>query len=211
MDPKDDMKTDLLKSFHEQFATNQNHDQTLFIQFISAVLVVVVGYGIIYSGTTSQAQFYDVSRDADGDIQSYAVIHLLGTYAISQAVLVLLGSLIMNTGYTLRRDQKVVYNIRKHYLGDSLHTQIFGTKSFNPSGKKLIYNSFLPGFNLIFVSFIYFMQATLFVSIVVALRHMDNLTLNCWGWRFMYLFSVLPLLVSAKYVHHYYNKYKKNN
>jgi hypothetical protein len=208
-DQKKEMQTNVLKSFYEQFATNQNHHQSLFIQIISAVLVVIIGYGIIYANTSSQAKIFDVTRHSDGNIVSYSIVHLIGTYAIAEFILVLLGSLILNIGYSFRRDQKVNFNIRKYYLGEDLYLKMFGDKSFDPTGKKLIFNSFLPGFNLIFVSFIYFLQIILLVSLFVAINNWQNFTFGLWTKIIIYILILLPILLSAKYLHHYFSKYKK--
>ena len=81
---------------------------------MSTVLVIVVGYGIVYSNTLSKSLLYDVIKNTDGNIISYSIMHLTGTYFISQIVLVLLVSLILNIGYRFRRDQKVNYELRKH-------------------------------------------------------------------------------------------------
>src|SRR4051812_39468995 len=97
---------ELLKSFHEQFAGNQNHHQTLFIQFISAVFVVIIGYVFVYTNTSIDASFFSSTRDkVTGEhITSYAIIHLIGSYFLAQIILTLLCSLTMNIGYGFRRD-----------------------------------------------------------------------------------------------------------
>lgn len=206
---KEEMQKDLLKSFHEQFALNQNHHQTIFIQFISAVLVVIIGYGIVYSNTTVEAKLLDLTKDAANKTQSYSVLHLVGTFFISEFILVLLASLILNIGYSFRRDQKVIYNIRQYYLENELYKTIFEEKSFNPMNKKLIFNSFLPGFNLIFVCFIYFLQILLLASLIIAIENIKSISFTFWGRIGFYCLIVSPILLSARYLQHYFKKYKK--
>ena len=210
---KSEIQVDVLKTFHNQFALNQNHHQALFIQFISAVFIVVIGYGIIYSNTVSTANLFDAIRNDQGEIISYSAIHLLGTYFVSQIVLILLGSLILNIGYSFRRDQKVNYEIRKRFLNKKLYQEVFGERSFNPSNKGLIFNSFLPGFNLIFVSFIYFLQLVLLTSIFIASCYIEIFHCTFYSNVVKSIITIVlliaPILLSARYLQHYYHKYKK--
>ncbi|MFN8289483.1 MAG: hypothetical protein U0U70_04455 [Chitinophagaceae bacterium] len=46
------------KSFLNQFAENQNHNQRLFIQFLSSVLIVITAYAYVYTNTTSSDGTY---------------------------------------------------------------------------------------------------------------------------------------------------------
>lgn len=39
---------DIVKSFHEQFAQNQNHHQALFVQALAVLVTVLVGFGYVY-------------------------------------------------------------------------------------------------------------------------------------------------------------------
>ena len=77
----DSVQEDLLRSFHEQFSSNQNHHQSIL-------------------------------RDAQGNLASYSIVHLILTYVVVEFVLVLLGSLVFIV-FSFRRDQKVVFNIRQ--------------------------------------------------------------------------------------------------
>ena len=204
---KEKNKDELLKSFHEQFAQNQNHHQTVFIQFISAVFVVIVGYGFVYTNTLCDADFYYVTKDDSNNIVSYAIIHLMGSFFIAELILILLCILILNIGYGFRRDQNVNYKIRKHYLSDTDYDNFFGKNSFNPQNKGLI--SFLPGFNLIFVIFILILQIFLIFSLIVALRHFDNFSLNIWDRWLLLLGIITPLVISILMLFIYYKKYSK--
>jgi len=69
-------------------------------------------------------------------------------------------------------------------------------------------NSFLPGFNLIFVVFIYFLQIAVLASILIVLFFLQ-LDLTFWEAAGIYVLIALPILFSAKYLRHYYKKYKK--
>jgi hypothetical protein len=42
---------DIARSFHEQFAQNQNHHQVLFVQVLAVLVTVLVGFGYVYIRT----------------------------------------------------------------------------------------------------------------------------------------------------------------
>lgn len=203
-------KDELLKSFHQQFAENQNHHQTVFIQFISAVFIVIVGYALVYTNTSSDAGIFNMTRDKDQNIVSYAIIHLIGSFFIAELTLTLLCILLLNIGYGFRRDQNVIYNIRKLYISDDAeYKKIFGEKSFNPTGKKLF--SYLPEFNLIFVIFMIVLHVLLIVSLFYALCHFNNFRLSlCEHWlshSLLIMSFFLPLGISILAYWKYYKKY----
>ncbi len=213
--PEPETKDELLKSFHQQFAENQNHHQVVFIQFISAVFVVIIGYVFVYTNTSSDAMFFNVTRDnVTGEhIISYSISDLIGSYFLAQIILTLLCSLTMNIGYGYRRDQNVNYNIRKYYIEETIYTNIFGTKSFNPTKKRLL--DFLPEFNSIFVNAILIIQVFFIISIIYALCEFDNfkfyLTDNwhCLEDSILIMLLVSPLLISLNLYGVFYRKYKK--
>jgi hypothetical protein len=45
---------DIAKSFHEQFAQNQNHHQVLYVQVLAVLVTVLVGFGYVYIRTKPQ-------------------------------------------------------------------------------------------------------------------------------------------------------------
>jgi len=206
-----DTKNELLKSFHEQFAENQNHHQTVFTQFISAVFVVVVGYAIVYTNISSKADFFNVIRDGDLKIISYSIIHLIGSFFVAELILTLLCALVLNIGYGFRRDQNVNYKIRMRFMKKKEYEYIFGEKSFNPTNKKLM--SYLPGYNLIFVSFILLLHILLVFSLFYALVNFDNFTFSIYNHWFAHgllsLLIILPFGISICLFRQYYIKYKK--
>jgi len=109
MDPQDE----LLISFHRQFAENQNYHQRLFIQFVAAVFVVLVGYAMVYTKTGPNASFFTVSKNHNREIVEYSVVHLIEAYFAAQIILCLMIGLVANTGYNFRRDQMVNFRIRR--------------------------------------------------------------------------------------------------
>jgi hypothetical protein len=200
--------TELLNSFHEQFAENQNHHQTVFIQFISAVIVVIVGYAIVYTNTEQNADFY-FAKKAGHDIESYAIIHLIGSFLTAANILGLVSVLTINIGYGFRRDQKVNYNIRMQYLGEAKYMEIFGDKSFNPTGKS--FWKYLPEFNMIFTASIVIIQLYLIFSVFYALQHFKDFAINLLenpiSQGLLILFIVAPVVCTILFYKRYYTKY----
>jgi hypothetical protein len=182
-----DFKFELLKSFHDQFAENQNHHQALLIKFISAIAVVVVGYAIVYS-----AKSKDILpiMPVDGK-NAYSFTVLYFSNFLSQLVIWLLNCVNINIGYGFRRDQKVVANIRQKYLQDD-YSEVFGRLAFRADSKS--FHDYLPNFNTIFYLFCIAIQAVLYMSIFFV----ENYLL-------LDILLLLPILLSlATYILYYY-------
>jgi hypothetical protein len=197
-------KFELLSSFHQQFAENQNHLQTVFIQFISAVLVVLVGYGFVYTNMTAQAKFADLVKEGSV-LKSYDILDLFGSYLIAQTILGLLVTLTANIGYSFRRDQFVNFNIRHHYLDKKEYEAIFGIRSYDPRGKWL--GNYLPEFNRMFIFAIYIIQLILFWSILTWLYSYGNFSFFGAHWCITF-FIFFPQVWSVYVYLLYYHKYK---
>lgn len=208
-------KGELLKSFHEQFAQNQNHHQTVFIQFISAVIVVIVGYALVFANTSSDAKIFDVTRDVNLKVTSYAIIHLFGSFFAAEFILTLLCIVLLNIGYGYRRDQNVIDKIRIFYMGENEHKIIFGVnerKPFKATDKNFC--NYLPDFNFIFITFIFTLQLLLITSLFYAINHFVNFNLSLADNWFLHgllvVLIILPIIISGYSFGHYYRKYKKN-
>lgn len=196
----------LLTSFNEQFATNQNHGQVIFIQFLSAILVVLIGYGYIYANTAQTADVWDVMRDPGSrkDIISYGLIHLFGTLLISELILILLATVVLNIGYSFRRDQLVIFKLRKKALGKD-YQGIFGTMSFDPRG--LSFWDFLPEFNRMFFYGIFILQVSLLFSFYIAFGRASCWEFFSWGSLAIYPLSFFTILWTIWLYSNYYKKY----
>jgi len=205
-DTKEKLDEKLLVSFNEQFATNQNHGQLIFIQFLSAILVVLVGYGYVYANTAQTADIWVVAHDPRSakDITSYALIDLFGAFLISELILTLLATVVLNIGYSFRRDQLVIYKLRKKALGEH-YQDTFGSASFDPRGQN--FWDFLPEFNRMFFFGICVLQIFLLVSFFVALGR------ACYWPGFapwpicLYVISVAPFIWTCWLYSNYYKKY----
>lgn len=130
----------LVKSFHEQFAQNQNHHQSLFIQTLAILLSVLIGYGYLYI------------RIGDGGKEINITIETLYTYqVIAMALLSIAIALISNMALGFRRDQLMAANIRLRsgvMTRGSNDNYFFG--SFNPQSKTDRF-TWMPEFHKIFL------------------------------------------------------------
>ena len=204
-DPKEEIAGKLVTSFYDQFALNQNHGQVIFIQFLSAILAVLIGYGYVYVNTTSLAPVYEIKRkQATLLLDSYAIIHLTGTYFVVSLILTLLATVVCNIGYGFRRDQNVIVNIRKAYLQDN-YLPLFGQASFTASEKNVV--DFLPEFNRMFVFGIFTLQLLIYASFLYAALHFKNAPYFGWCPALVHFLYVFPVLWTVFIYLNYYKKY----
>ncbi|NOT50038.1 MAG: hypothetical protein HOP10_02030 [Chitinophagaceae bacterium] len=190
---KDRNSFEVAKSFLVQFSQNTNHNQSLFIQFLASVIIVLIGYAFVYSNTSGHSSYrhsnttvisypdslrilppiearpFESIKNENGDILTYGLIHLVIIYLFAQMVLIILGILNLHIGYSFRRDQVSVNKIRADYLGDEKHKKYF----YHYSGlNKKIYN-YLPNFNSILFGGIFIIQILLYISIFVFFDSFD--------------------------------------
>ncbi|MFN8285817.1 MAG: hypothetical protein U0V74_03635 [Chitinophagales bacterium] len=212
MDAKDrttELNKEILTAFNEQFALVQHQNQTVFIQVLSAAAVVFTGFAFILTNVTTQAEVFNAIRDSKGVIVSYSLIQLIFAYGVLQAILVALTALILNIGYSYRRDQRVVYNIRKKLLGNDFE-KIFGTKNYKGHDKGPF--RFLPNFNFVLFNSMLLLQLGAVIILFVVLGWAQNeVAERIWIKVPLYALIIAPPLISLTfYFDYYYNKYVKN-
>lgn len=100
---KDDeqRRFELLLSFHQQFAENQNHHQNVLFKLITVLVTVIVGYGYILHG-------HNVKPGYDNKELVFALI-------IAEFLLIIGFAVVCNMAYGFRRDQLVNFKIRNKY------------------------------------------------------------------------------------------------
>jgi hypothetical protein len=158
---------------------------------------------------------FEIQKTCDTQVLiSYSILHLFGTYYVAELILTLLATVVLNVGYGFRRDQKVIKNIRKKYLKND-YRKIFGSASFDPSGKNLM--DYLPEFNRMFVFGIFTLQILLHISFCIALNRFIYWPSFGWwsilgpgfGWWGVteYVILVFPLLWTVFVYLNYYKKY----
>lgn len=96
------MKDELLKSFHEQFADNQNHHQEIFLQVISVIVTAVIGFGYVF---TNGGELDENKINPSEHILSIALV-------LAKVLLTFGFAVLINMGLGYRRDQFVIARIR---------------------------------------------------------------------------------------------------
>lgn len=196
----------ILLDLHNQFANNQNHHQSVFTQFLIALLSLFAGYGYVYIHTSGEvsACCQQLIINSVG-VEYYSPTILLLTSAVVLAVLALLNVLLLNLGYSFRRDQHVNKKIREKFLDKSEYESTFG-ELYNSDNK--LYTDFLPNFYAIFFWFIFGFQV--FILIITASRVLGTLeSEKCCNCLLLLLDLSLTILSITLYIKTYM-KYENN-
>lgn len=108
----------LLLDFHNQFTESFNEHQKLFVEILAAVFALFVGYGYVLDKTLNQSI---------NDMCDYRLLVIV-TIAICIIVSFLIVVLI-SQGRGIRRTEKIITNIRNHFLDSNSglsREEIFG-------------------------------------------------------------------------------------
>lgn len=203
-------KQDLVKSFHEQFAVNQNNHQSAFIQFLSIILSALFGFGY------ALLNFENDKSELNIELFEFTAIFL-----IVELVLVLGLALVMNYAYGFRRDQFVNTKIREKagiiedyensYLAvfpNSFNHQ----KTFNKLDKRNYFN-WQPNFHIIFTFVFIAIQIAIFLVYLLKICK-ENLICNCEPIDFpslivFVLCIISTIVISFIILKKYFNKIEK--
>jgi len=192
---------ELLNTLHSQFAENQNHHQGIFIKFLIALFTVFGIFGYVYTHTSSEISATQTVVGKINDIELYTLTTLLITSVIMLAILTLLIAIILNLGYSFRRDQHINKKIRLKYLNGE-YENIFG-KLYNSDNKNIC--DFLPDFYKIFYWFILGFQIIIFFTTCCKdkILQFEN---NCFAFLILLLdFSLILVSVCLYFLT--YRKY----
>lgn len=177
--PNSDKQFELYKQLHEQFANNDNNKTNNVISFIAAIFVVFGGYGVSIIGED-------------------CFVILLSTFA-SQSFLLLLSILCLYFGYSTRRDQLIIFTIRKKY------DVILPYKNpFCSDEERKIYN-FLPDYyNIIFYACLFFIIAITIISFFKFIICHDSTYI-----LLLFIFLAIELCLFYEFCDFYYKKYEE--
>ena len=185
---------DIVKSFHEQFAQNQNHHQNLFIQTLVILLTVLIGYGYVYVRVGS------IESDLNVTIETLYAYQVIALFLLSTAI-----ALISNMALGFRRDQLMAANIRirtKVMTLNSNDNYFFGT--FNPQGKtKFIL--WMPEFHIIF-----FISLIIMKSLLVVITYQYNIDVlgeSFYDCRIFIYISTVSFIVDIIVTIYYWTKW----
>jgi len=182
---------------HQQYAENDNNRIGVFTSFIIGIIALFGLYGYVFVNTNSREYWNFNSLE-----------YLLMSF-ITIGILFFLALLALYFGYSLRRDQIIINNIRKNrYKDDEKMKKIF-KKLYNPHDKD--YFNFLPDFYNLF--FWLFFSSEIFLHITAILKIIEIeksgiLISKCIVFSFFLfhiVFIALTLIIRCCYL----NKYKK--
>ena len=176
---------EIVKSFHEQFAQNQNHHQNLFLQVLAVLLTVLGGFGYLYIRVGVN------SKDLNVTIETIYVFLALASYLLSLSI-----ALISNMALGFRRDQLVACNIRvkSGVMAKNTDTEDDGyfIKEFNPVGKTR-YLLWMPEFHVIFFASLLVVKMLLFSSLLFS---SNFFVVFSWDLNTLIKISIVMVVIS---------------
>lgn len=125
MSLNEDLKRELIKDFHTQFAQNQNHHQALMVQFFAGFIALLV----VYAYATLNVVTYLKKAARSAGIGNIEEIIKTNKFIISEEfyfkfsiilsyMFVFIFLYICQVAYAYRRDLKVVREIREKYCNE---------------------------------------------------------------------------------------------
>ena len=184
---KDEQRFELEKHLHEQYAINTNAHTASFITFVVALLVLFGAFGYVYAHTLNvwSGSEYDQLTSIDSGyvlvpVQSnglemaipqkdlFTLDQFLWLALVVSGVLCFLACLSLQIGFTHRRDQVIIQEIRESHQ--------FRTK-YEPAIDK-VKKDFIPDFYQLF--FLLFVVAQIFVFLATLLKVSFSCACSCW-------------------------------
>lgn len=166
---KEDLQTnekcpafELAKQLHQQYAELDSNRATYIVSFISALAIVFGGYGYVIT------HLYDMQN---------AMFILLISTLLCCSVLLLITCITLFQGYALRRDQLIVYRIRKKVFPEDLYENIFGNIAYNPL--KCTKKDFIPNVYNMKANCLFCINIGLLVSSIVLTYLYGNTSYSC--------------------------------
>lgn len=208
-------KEDLIKSFHQQFAENQNNHQSGFIQLLSILLTVIIGFGVA---------LLNFGKPTVTDKINLTLFDFTVAFSIAEGILALGFFLVVNYAYSFRRDQLVNSIIReKAKITESTAADDWKVfpDSFNPKlnfnkklseKRKCMRIMWMPDFYAIFS--ITFLILQTFIGIVYLLKTSNENLLFIdstidWPAFSISIIGLLFMITTIIGLFKYYRKLKK--
>lgn len=214
-DQKEEYKEELVKSFHQQFAENQNNHQSAFIQLLSIILTVIVGFGL------ALLNFGDTSTDKDFHL---TLFDFTIAFCTAEGILTLGFSLVVSYAFGFRRDQNVNAIIREKAgiteESSDLLWQIFPT-NYNPrtsflekknKKKKLLFLWWMPDFHVNFAVAFLLLEIMLLIIYILKCFNTNLLFTNTsidWSSLFVFTMGLFFLFITAFTLFSSFRKVKK--
>jgi len=176
---------ELENQLHQQLAENDNNRISTFITFIVGIIALFGFYGFVYVNT--------YKRDWKFDTEEF-----LSMAFVTIGILLFLSILVLSFGYSFRRDQLIVHNIRvKRYKeSEKEFKEVFGKECCKNKKLYFPYNKewldFLPDFFNLFYWLFFFSEIFLgFITIKKVLCYI----IFCCNCNYNYFCNDIILLM----------------
>jgi hypothetical protein len=194
----------LENQLHQQLAENDNNRNSVFSSFIVGIIALFGFYGYVFVNTNRRKYW-------NFDIQEFLLMSF-----VTIGILFFLAILALNLGYSYRRDQFIVHNIRKErYKNKEEMEKIFGNL-YSPQNKNIL--DFIPNFyNLFYWLFLFSEIFILFTAIlkvfeILKINDIINNTILFYKYyrisHIVMLFHVFFIFLTIIFRFLYYLKYK---
>jgi hypothetical protein len=189
-----DSETALEDQLHQQLSENDNNRNSIFTSFIVGIIALFGFYGYVFVNTNKRSNW-------NFDIQEFLLMSF-----VTIGILFFLAILALNLGYSFRRDQFIVYKIRKKRYKTGME-KIFG-KIYSPYNKNRC--SFLPDYYNLF--YWLFFASEVFLHITAIIKIYDTVCIckyKCIIYIIMLLHFVFIISTLILRFCCYYRKYEK--
>jgi hypothetical protein len=203
-EPDQELKNNLMRDFHYQFAENQKHHQSLVIRLITTLGGIFIGVGYVGHG------YLNNGSNNDG---SFKALEFAITILVAQILLTILVSFVSHLASSFRRDQLVNFKIRDNVNlinnenstnNENFYGLVF-SKSFDPRYKFGCFWKVFPDFHRIFtISFLVF-------QFVLWILSWSMININSRLVTLILVLILFGLIVSVIVVDGYSEKISNNN
>jgi len=207
---------ELEDQLHEQYAVNDNSRNSVFISFIVGIIALFGFYGFVYVNTYKR----EISSEYRYESWNFNINIFLLMSFVTIGILFFLAILAIYLGYSLRRDQFIIYNIRKkRYKGVTEKEtkvrmkEIFGG-IYSPYNKDC--SDYLPNFYNLFYWLFFKSEIFIFVTAILKICDLKNTQCPFYNCKdivyiiFIMLFHIIFIILTPKFRRCYYKKYKYN-
>lgn len=191
-----DIQEELDKQLHSQYSENDNSRSGIFLSFIMGIIALFGTYGYVFIHT-------NINFDTNIDKLLIGNTEFALISVITIGILFFLAVLSLHFGYSLRRDQIVINNIRNKYYTVEKKKETFGDlyKSNNKN-----YFSFLPDFYNLFYWLFFCSEIFIFFTTILKI-YKDNWC--CILVNFIFTIHIIAIILSIVFRCCYYEKYLK--
>ncbi len=131
------MQEQIEMQLHEQYAKNNNANVSSVVTLFVTMLASVGAYGYVFLHSEILDDFeYEIDSTTLYDSGKFSFVALLLVAIAAIVVLIMIAYICVSLGCRQRKEQFIIYAIRrKYYYGDMRDTKIYPNR-YNPFGKR---------------------------------------------------------------------------